>query len=65
MLSVPLTSSLSDYISGEPQAIRLFLGMQTVLVYAVPVYPDPMHKLRKLRAPHLKPTRRQIDDGDM
>ena len=24
MLSVPLTSSLSDYISGEPQVISLF-----------------------------------------
>ena len=25
MLSVPLTSSLSDYIGGEPQALSLFL----------------------------------------
>ena len=32
MLSVPLTSSLSDYISGSFQAFCLF---------PVPVYPDP------------------------
>ena len=48
MLSVPLTSSLSDYISGEPKALSLFL------------VPDPT-KADRLKAQHL-PARGWIDD---
>ena len=50
MLSVPLTSSLSDYISSESQALSLF---------PVPVFLT-QHRLIQLKAQHL-PESRQID----
>ena len=53
MLSVPLTSSLSDYIS---ESLSLF--PVPVSVYAV--FPDPTQADR-LKAQHL-PAERQIDD---
>ena len=56
MLSIPLTSSLSDYISESSQSLRLF----PVPVYPDSVYPDPTQADR-LKAQHL-PAERQIDD---
>ena len=50
MLSVPLTSSLSDYISGKPQALSLFL------------VPDPT---KADSTEGSTPTNRQIDDRDV
>ena len=51
MLSVPLTSSLSDYISGEAQALSLFL------------VPDPT-KADSTEGSH-SPASRQIDDREV
>ena len=50
MLSVPLTSSLSDYISGKPQALSLFL------------VPDPTKAGSTTSS---TPASRQIDDRDV